>query len=95
MAPNNGRSFVWEWKELYKTLNAPHINERILLKYLYTSHLANVEWGEVEGPSKTLITRIGHKLRLLIFFQDGQITVAKALADLEAGVNRSRRTIRK
>ena len=42
----------------------------------------------MEGPSKTLITRIGHKLRLLIFLQDGRITVDKSLAD-KAGVKQS------
>ena len=38
----------------------------------------------VEGPSKTLITRIGRKLRISL--KDGRITAEKAIADVKAGV---------
>lgn len=38
----------------------------------------------VEGPSKILITRIGHKLRTALL--DGRITAEKAIADIQAGV---------
>jgi len=83
METDNGHRVVWEREGLRKTLNAPHRKEA-LLKYLYDSNLANVEWGVVEGPSKILITRIGHKLRTALL--DGRITAEKAIADVTAGV---------
>ena len=83
MTTDNGHSVVWEREGLRKTLRAPHPKVE-LLRYIYASNLANVEWGVVEGPNKTLITRIGHKLRISLL--DGRITAEKAIADVKAGV---------
>jgi hypothetical protein len=83
MTTDNGHSVVWEREGLRKTLKAPHPKEE-LLRYIYASNLTNVEWGVVEGPNKTLITRIGHKLRSSL--KDGRITAEKAIADVKAGV---------
>jgi len=83
METDNGHNVVWEREGLRKTLHALHRKEA-LLKYLYASNLANVEWGVVETPKKTLITRIGHKL--VISLLNGLITAEKAIADITAGV---------
>ena len=83
MTTDNGHSVVWDREGLCKTHIAPHRQEN-LLRFLYDSNLANVEWGVVEGPRKIIISRIGHQLRNALL--NVRITAEKAIADVQAGV---------